>query len=103
RNLFINAPDSVVLAIGRLSPEKGFDQLILAAKQVLAARPFTGFVLVGDGPERAKLEEQIRASGISDRFKLTGFRDDVDRILPSADIVAQSSHTEGLPNVLLEA
>ncbi|HEY7233314.1 MAG TPA: glycosyltransferase [Gemmatimonadaceae bacterium] len=103
RELFTLQPDAIVMAIGRLSPEKGFDRLVEAAKVVLTQRPTVGFVLVGDGPQRAKLEDQIRASGIADRFVLTGFRSDVDSLLPHADVVVQSSYTEGLPNVLLEA
>ena len=103
RALFPVPPESVIVAIGRLSPEKGFDHFIEAARLVASRHPTAGFVLLGDGPERVRLEECIRAAQLGDRFVLTGFRSDVDSLLQGADILAQSSHTEGLPNVVLEA
>src|SRR5581483_5475097 len=93
----------VVLAAGRLSPEKGFDVLAAAAARVLAADPAAGFVLFGEGAERARLAWRVRELGVADRFRMPGFTRDLDRLLPWADLVAQSSHTEGLPNVVLEA
>jgi glycosyltransferase involved in cell wall biosynthesis len=93
----------VVLAAGRLSPEKGFDVLVAAAARVLAADPTAGFVLFGEGVERPRLERRVRELGIAERFRLPGFTRDLDRLLPWADVVAQSSYTEGLPNVVLEA
>lgn len=103
QSLFAAPRDALVIAVGRLSPEKGFDQLVEAARQVLQELPATGFVIVGDGPSRPALEAQIREAGLDGRVVLAGFRADVDRLLPGADILAQSSHTEGLPNVVLEA
>lgn len=93
----------VVLAAGRLSPEKGFDVLAGAAARVLAADPSVGFVVFGEGPERDGLERRIAELGIAKRFRLPGFTRDLDRLLPWADLLVQSSYTEGLPNVVLEA
>ena len=95
--------EHVVIGVGRLSPEKGFDQLVEAARLVVEEQPRTGFVIVGDGPERDALARRIREAGLEGRVVLAGFRADVDRLLPAADILAQSSYTEGLPNVVLEA
>ena len=95
--------DVIVAGVGRLSPEKGFDVLIEAARLTTARLPGAGFVLLGDGPERQLLEERVRAAGLQGSVAFAGFRSDVDRLLPGADILAQSSHTEGLPNVVLEA
>jgi glycosyltransferase involved in cell wall biosynthesis len=96
-------PAQVVIAAGRLSPEKGFGDLVRAARLVVDERPGTGFLLVGDGPLRGQLEAAIGEAGLVGRFVLAGFRDDLDRLMPSADLFVQSSHTEGLPNVVLEA
>ena len=103
RDFFSDGVDSVEIAVGRLSPEKGFDHFIAAAERVLREIPRVGFLLIGDGPSRAALEHQIAAAGIAARVVLTGFRTDVDLIMLQADVLAQSSHTEGLPNVILEA
>ena len=93
----------VVGAAGRLSPEKGFDVLIAAAKQVVEQRDDVGFILFGEGELRDSLYEQVLTLGIKKRFVLAGFNDELDRFMPHLDLLVQSSHTEGLPNVLLEA
>ncbi len=101
--LFPAAPKLIVAAAGRLSPEKGFDVLIDAAATVVAKEPEVGFVLFGDGPLREQLNARIERLGLADRFILTGFRSNLDDYFPHFDLFAQSSHTEGLPNVILEA
>jgi glycosyltransferase involved in cell wall biosynthesis len=97
------AVSHVVLAAGRLSPEKGFHTLVEAAADVLRLQPNVGFVLYGEGPERMRLEARVRALGIAGRFAMPGFTDKLDRLLPWADAVVLPSLTEGLPNVALEA
>ncbi|MCI0638801.1 MAG: glycosyltransferase [Gemmataceae bacterium] len=96
-------PRVLVGAAGRLSPEKGFADLIDAAAMVLADHPEAGFVLFGDGPLRDDLQMRIENRGLTGRFVLAGFRDDLDALLPNLDVFVQSSYTEGLPNVVLEA
>lgn len=93
----------VVLAAGRLSAEKGFQVLVEAAPAILAAVPAARLVIFGDGPLRASLERRVAALGLTDRVSLPGFRDDLDRLIPSADLVVLPSLTEGLPNVALES
>jgi glycosyltransferase involved in cell wall biosynthesis len=93
----------IVGAAGRLSPEKGFDVLVAAAERVLRTEKSVGFILFGDGPCRAKLSEQINDLGLAGSFVLGGFRADLDRFLPFFDLMVLPSHTEGLPNVVLEA
>ena len=93
----------VVLAAGRLSPEKGFAVLVEAAVEVLKRHPHAGFVLFGEGVERAKLEQQLTELGIANHFRMPGHTPDLDRFLPWADVVVLPSFTEGLPNVALEA
>ncbi len=112
RGLFSDPPDRIVGAAGRLSPEKGFDVLIAAAERIQHSpcvasanrRPASvGFVLFGEGPLRETLVRQIAACGLQGHFILAGFRDDLDSYLPHLDLFVQSSHTEGMPNVILEA
>jgi glycosyltransferase involved in cell wall biosynthesis len=93
----------VVLSAGRLSPEKGFDLLVEAAGRIRETDGTTGFVHFGDGIERPKIESAIRERRLDGRFVLAGFTDRLDAILPAADLVVLPSHTEGMPNVLLEA
>jgi glycosyltransferase involved in cell wall biosynthesis len=101
--LFPVRPAHLVIAAGRLSPEKGFADLVRAARLVADRRPGVGFLLVGDGPLREPLAAAIREAGLEQTFVLAGFRDDLDRLMANADLFVQSSHTEGMPNVVLEA
>jgi glycosyltransferase involved in cell wall biosynthesis len=102
RSLFAEPPRLLVGAVGRLSPEKGFDILARAAALVIGQLPDVGFVVFGDGPRRAKLEQQIAQLGIGRRFVLAGFHADLPCYLPHLDLGVMSSYTEGLPVVLLE-
>ncbi len=97
-------PKTVVVgAAGRLSPEKGFDVLVRAAEIVQRTNPDVGFALFGAGNCKDSLSRQIAALGLSSNFALIGFRADLDRFMPFFDLLVLPSHTEGLPNVVLEA
>jgi glycosyltransferase involved in cell wall biosynthesis len=98
-------PASAMLvgSIGRLSPEKGQYDLLEAVERIAPVRPGVYFVLVGDGPDRPGLEERVRASGLSGRVFFTGHLNDVRPVYRDLDILALTSHTEGFPNVVLEA
>jgi glycosyltransferase involved in cell wall biosynthesis len=93
----------IVGAAGRLSPEKGFDLFVEAAERVLRTEKDVGFVLFGDGPCRAALAERIHELGLTGSFVLAGFRPDLDKFLPFLDLTVLPSHTEGMPNVVLES
>jgi glycosyltransferase involved in cell wall biosynthesis len=93
----------IVGAVGRLSPEKGFDLLISAVEWLVRAGRDVGLVIVGEGDEKQRLENLIAERRLGDRCQLLGYRADVSDIYQALDVFALSSHREGLPNVLLEA
>jgi glycosyltransferase involved in cell wall biosynthesis len=99
-------PDAkVILSVGRLSHEKGHCDLI-SAFALLRERVYDEtlcLVLVGDGPERVRLEQQAKDSGAQGQILFTGHRDDAKRFYGIANIFALPSYTEGTPNVLLES
>jgi glycosyltransferase involved in cell wall biosynthesis len=101
--LFRGKRSKIVGAAGRLSPEKGFDVLLDAAARVVDIDPTVGFVLFGDGPCKAALLEQITELELVGAVVVAGFRNDLDRFIPQLDLFVLPSHTEGLPNVVLEA
>lgn len=101
--LFPKKPQWIVGAAGRLSPEKGFDVLIEAARRVVREEPAAGFVVFGEGVLREELRRHVARCGLNESFVLSGFRKDLDALTPSLDVLAITSHSEGLPNVLLEA
>jgi glycosyltransferase involved in cell wall biosynthesis len=98
-----SAVSHIILAAGRLSPEKGFGVLVESAAAVLKSNPTAGCVLFGEGAERTKLEARVQELGIGGRFVMPGFTADLDKFLPWADVAVLPSFTEGLPNVALEA
>ncbi len=102
RSLFVGPPRWIIGAAGRLSPEKGFDQLVAAAARLSKSHPDAGIVIFGEGPMRASLEAQIASLGLKDKVVLAGFRGDVGKYLPHLDVGVLPSHTEGLPVILLE-
>jgi glycosyltransferase involved in cell wall biosynthesis len=102
-NYFMDPPDRIVGAVGRISPEKGFGVLVEAARKFARDDPKVGFVLFGDGVMRRDLVRRIAAAGLAGRFVLPGFRNDLDSLVPGLDALALPSFTEGLPNVVLEA
>lgn len=101
--LFAQRPSQIAIAAGRLSPEKGFSVLVEAATLLRDAYPDLGVLVFGDGPLRDALARQASDAGLAGRFVFAGFRRDLDRLLPNADLVVIPSFTEGLPNVALEA
>ena len=93
----------VVGAVGRLSPEKGFEILLHAVRLLLARGLDVRLIIVGEGGERPKLEALARELRIDGRVSLPGWRADARGHFEAFDAFALSSHREGLPNVLLEA
>jgi glycosyltransferase involved in cell wall biosynthesis len=97
--LLRDRPDYLVFTPARLHPQKGHAVLLAAAAQV----PEATFVLAGDGPLRAELEQQARTLGVAERCVFLGYRPDVPALLASADLVVLPSLFEGLPVSILEA
>jgi glycosyltransferase involved in cell wall biosynthesis len=97
-------PDEIVIAnIGRLSPEKGQELFICAAKEVMQKYKNVRFLIVGIGPDLKKLERLVKNNGLEEYVIFTGYRDDMPLLYNDIDLVVQSSFTEGMPNVILES
>jgi glycosyltransferase involved in cell wall biosynthesis len=89
-----------VVMVGRLVDGKGLDVLLEAAEDV---RSEASICIVGDGPLSDTLEAEISDADLSDRVFLTGYRDDVPRVLAASDVLALPSFREGTPRVISEA
>ena len=92
-------PVPVVAALGRLTPQKGFDVLLEAVRQLVADGVRLEVLLGGEGRERAALGRQ--ADGLP--VRLLGFQTDPRALLSRADVFALPSRVEALPLVLVEA
>ena len=91
-----------VIAMGRLSREKNYDQLILAFALIADQVPTAHLVILGEGVERENLEKIIKANGLDQRVHLPGKINHPHALVAKADIIALSSEYEGFPNALLE-
>ena len=92
-----------LLTIGRLEGQKGLDWLLALAPTLLEQCPQYDLILVGDGSQRTRLQQQARQTGIADRLHFLGWRPDIPQILNASDMLLLPSRWEGMPNVLLEA
>ncbi|MCC4114262.1 glycosyltransferase [Aromatoleum toluclasticum] len=100
---WLQAPDlKVVISAGRLIPQKDYATL-LRAFALLPATLSARLIIVGEGPERARLETLAAELGIADRVTLPGFDANPWRWMARADLFVLSSRWEGHPNALLEA
>jgi len=92
-----------LMAMGRLSNEKGFD-LLLSAFAVVAARHAEWTLeILGEGPLRPHLESRVRKLGLTERVRIPGFTRRPFAALRRADLFVLSSLCEGFSNALLEA
>ena len=101
----LGAPEKGLLvgAVGRLSPEKGFDLLIRAAAELRRSGHDLSLWIAGDGDARRDLARLIDELGAGDYVRLLGHIADPKLFYQAMDVFALSSIREGLPNVLLEA
>ncbi len=92
-----------VIAMGRLVPQKGFDILINAIAPVLTAHQDWSLYILGEGPERDRLQSMVDRHRLEGQIKLVGNARDPERWLRNARIFVLSSRYEGYPNALIEA
>lgn len=90
-------------SIGRLSQEKGFEDLVDALGLLVYSGVDARLVIIGEGAERAALETQIARNGLADRVLMPGYIPHGKHLIPLFDLYAITSLTEGLPITLLEA
>jgi glycosyltransferase involved in cell wall biosynthesis len=92
----------VFLSVGRLSPPKDYETLIKAfalLRQTIEAQ----LIILGEGPQRAMLQQKIAELGLEDSIDLPGFLDSPYAFMRAADALVHSTEYEGFGNVLVEA
>lgn len=90
-------------SLGRLDPQKAYDELISAAARVLPRYPNARLAIFGEGSERQRLEALIVRNGLQGRTVLAGFTAESANVLASLDLFVCSSRWEGVPLSVLEA
>ena len=99
---FLSSPVPLIISVGRLVPQKGFDILIKAFSKVVAETD-ARLIIMGAGPERGALEQSSVDLGLSDRIYFAGFQNNPYAFLARAELYVLSSRYEGLPVSVLEA
>jgi glycosyltransferase involved in cell wall biosynthesis len=97
------ADDAAVIGtVAVLRPEKSLDVLVEAVAVLAPKRPGLRLLVAGEGPERPRLEELIRARGVGDNVTLLGVRHDVPDLLDAFDVAVCCSAWEGSPISVIE-
>lgn len=103
QGLGIQSGQPVVGTVSFLRSEKGMDVLIDAMCLLKKKFPLVCCLMVGAGPERQKLFDQIRERNLEETVVLTGFREDIPELLKVMDVFVLPSLEEGMPQSLLQA
>ncbi len=103
RELNLDPDAPTVGIIAALRPEKNHELFLHVAALVHVELPEARFLIVGDGPQRSKLEALARSLGVEKAVRFLGTRRDVPELLSLMDVVMLTSHMEANPLCLLEA
>ncbi len=103
RRMGIGQDRLVIGIVSRLSVEKGVDRAIGVLARLRRNWPNAQLHLVGDGPQRGQLGQLASKLGVRDAVRFWGWQNHVKTLYRAMDVLLVPSHTEGLPNVVLEA
>ncbi len=92
----------LIVSAGRLKPHKGMLDLIRAFKRVRENR-HARLLILGEGPDRVRLESEVARLNLKDDVALPGFSSNPFPFMKRAAVFVLASHYEGLPNVLIQA
>ena len=95
--------DVAFITVGRLAEIKNHQLMLRAFHETLKSGIQAQLIIVGDGPERARVEDYRRANRLESKVTLLGFRSDVGELLRKADVFVLTSRYEGISVALLEA
>jgi glycosyltransferase involved in cell wall biosynthesis len=103
QQLGLDVDRPLVGAVGRLSPEKGFDTLIKAIHQLRSEGLDVNLAIAGEGDQHEALRSLVDKLDLNKHVYLLGFQSNANDLYQASDVYALSSYREGLPNVVLEA
>lgn len=103
KDLQLQEDDFVICMVARLHPIKGHTVVFDAMKKITGANPNVKLLLIGDGPEREELEQEVNSKGLTQHVRFLGFQRDVHSYLCISDVKLLASYSESFPLVILEA
>lgn len=93
----------IICAVGRLSREKAFERLIIIHKRLLEQGILHKLLIVGDGVDKEYLQRLVRATDTQDSVILAGYQSNPYPYMKKSKFLVNSSYTEGLPVIAMEA
>jgi glycosyltransferase involved in cell wall biosynthesis len=93
----------ILLSVSRLTTEKNIPMMLNVFKKLIAFFPNAGLVVVGDGPEKGKLEAMTKTLGITNNVEFVGWQEDLASYYKTANMFIQTSNFEGYGLSLVEA
>ncbi len=103
RDLGLSKDAILIVQVARLDPIKDHVTAIRALSELVAMGLDVHLAIVGDGPERQRIQNEIAVVGVGGRTHMLGLRRDIADLLRSADIALMTSVSEGIPLALIEA
>ena len=103
QRLEVDSNRKLILAVGRLWPQKRYRDLIWAGELLASLREDTTLVIIGDGPQADELLRHRDAVSTPEHVRFAGARDDVAELLAAADVFWIGSEYEGQSNAVIEA
>ncbi|MFQ9516385.1 MAG: glycosyltransferase family 4 protein [Eubacterium sp.] len=97
-----DSQSKIILSVGRLTYQKGFDILIDVADLFLKGYPDWKWIVLGEGEDREILEKKVMEKGLDKQLLFPGNVDDIDEYYAKASVFVMTSRFEGLPMTLLE-
>lgn len=92
-----------IISVGRVAPQKAFERIIEIGKKLLENKLNFNWIILGDGPDRNKLEESVKENGLGEFIKFIGARKNPFPYIRKSDLFVLTSHYESQPMVIMEA
>ena len=103
RELGIAQDATVITTVGRVIALKNQEAVIRAMRELPGDGSKLVALIIGDGPERARLENLVACEGLGGKVLMLGAREDINDLLGASDVFCLPSHLEGMSNTVLEA
>lgn len=103
RELSIPENSKILLTVGRLSKQKGYEDIIPIIPEIVREFPKAAFVWVGEGELMEQLTAKVKQASMAEKVLLLGLRKDAARLMRASDIFLFPTRFEGMPFVLFEA
>jgi N-acetyl-alpha-D-glucosaminyl L-malate synthase BshA len=102
-SLGLSRDDFVIIQVARLDPLKDHLTAVRTMHRVIQSVPAARLLIVGAGPEEAKIRAEVQRLGLDNQVRLLGLRHDIPRLLAAADTFLLTSISEGIPLTVIEA